>query len=38
MYKYEEFILPYIPGKYKINERGELIGLCPFHEDRKSVV
>ena len=33
MYKYEEFILPYIPGKYKINERGELIGLCPFHDE-----
>ncbi len=35
MYEYENFVLPYINGKYKINGQGELIGQCPFHEDTR---
>ena len=31
MYKYEDLILPYIEGEYKISEKGELTCLCPFH-------
>lgn len=35
MYQYEDIILPYINGKYRINENnGELICLCPFHNEK----
>lgn len=30
-FKYEGLILPYIQGKYTINEKGELSSCCPFH-------
>ena len=33
MYQYEDIILPYILGEYKISEKGELVGHCPFHND-----
>lgn len=33
MYKYEDIILPYITGEYKINDKGELNFLCPFHHE-----
>lgn len=33
MYKYEELIMPYIKGEYKISPTGELTGLCPFHDE-----
>ena len=33
MYKYEMDILPYIYGEYKISDKGELVGQCPFHND-----
>lgn len=33
MYKYENIVLPYIEGKYTINDKGELIACCPFHHE-----
>ncbi len=33
MYKYENLVLPYIEGKYTINDKGELISCCPFHHE-----
>lgn len=35
MYKYEELILPYIEGKYTINDKGQLNCCCPFHYDNQ---
>ena len=31
MFKYEQTVLPYIQGEYKINDKGQLQCLCPFH-------
>lgn len=31
MFKYEQTVLPYIQGEYKINDKGQLMCLCPFH-------
>ncbi len=33
MSKYENLVIPYMEGKYTISDKGELVGLCPFHYD-----